>query len=84
MKNLTAAVEASWGTTWARTDAAGVSNTATHWQVTALVKKRLGPVWLALDGQVHGTTNTAVVKPNTFVTSTPSFASLGLALGVNL
>lgn len=84
VKNLTAVLEVSWGTTFARVDQAGVRNTGTHWLVTAMVKKQLGPVWLALDGQVRGTTNTAVVKPLTFVTSTPTVASLGLQLGVNL
>lgn len=82
--SFTAAAEASWGTTFGRVDALGVNNTGTHWQVTALVKKRLGPIWIAIDGQLHGTTNTAVASGNTYVTSTPTWISAGAALGVVL
>ncbi|MFO0600923.1 MAG: hypothetical protein U0228_36775 [Myxococcaceae bacterium] len=84
VKSFSAALELTWGTTFGRVDALGVTNTGTYWQVTALAKKRLGPIWIALDGKVHGSTNTAVTKPNTYVTATPSWISAGAALGVNL
>jgi hypothetical protein len=57
VKSFTAALEGSWGTTFGRVDATGTTNTGTAWRVTALVKKRLGPVWVALDGGVHGSTD---------------------------
>jgi hypothetical protein len=84
-RRWTATLEGAWGTAFGRVDDLGTTNSGTRFEVTASVRKMLGPVWLALEGQLHGTTNTAsAAGQNTYVTATPTFASVGLTFGVSL
>jgi hypothetical protein len=85
VRSWTATLEGAWGTTFGRTDALGTTNSGSRFEVTASVRKILGPVWLALDGQIHGTSNSATTSAKTtYVTSTPTYASVGLTFGVSL
>ena len=85
IKSFTATLEASWGTTFGTVDPTfGVTNSGTRYEMLVSVRKMLGPIWLALDGQLHGTANTATLTSNVYVTATPTFISAGLALGVSL
>ena len=85
VKSFTATLEGSWGTTFGHPDPVfGATNTGTRYELVVTVRKMLGPIWVALDGQLHGTSNTATSAPNVYVTATPTFVSAGLALGVSL
>jgi hypothetical protein len=84
-RRWTATLEGAWGTAFGRVDALGTTNSGTRFEVTASVRKVLGPVWLALEGQIHGTSNTATATGQpTWVTATPAFLSAGLTFGVSL
>ncbi len=87
VRSFTATLEGSWGTTFGRLEPVfGVTNSATRYELTASVRKMIGPIWLALDGQLHGAGNTATYTAgsNVYVTATPTFASVGLTFGVSL
>ncbi len=84
---LTASLDALWGTAFTRTDTTfQETHLPTHFKVTASVRKHFGRVWLAIDGLIHadGDTVTSLTTKNTYVTSTPVWASAGLSFGVSL
>jgi hypothetical protein len=84
-RSFTAALEGSWGTTFGRADAAtGFTNAGSRYEVTLQLRKHLGPVWVGIDGQLHGTANTATSTAATYVTATPTFVSAGATFGVSL
>jgi hypothetical protein len=87
VKSFTATLEGSWGTTFGHPDSLlGITNTGTRYEVVVMVRKMIGPIWLALDAQLHGTANstTSTSVSNVYLTATPTFVSAGLALGVSL
>lgn len=86
VRTWTATLEGLWGTTWGRTDAyTGTVDVGSRFEVSAMLRRRLGPVWLALDANLHGTQNVATTAAkNVYVTSTPTWVSAGLTFGVSL
>lgn len=86
VRTWTATLEGAWGTTFGRTDSyTGTVDSGVRFEVTASLRRRFGPVWLALDANLHGTQNTATTTTkNVYVTSTPTYASAGLTFGVSL
>lgn len=85
VKSFTASVEGSWGTTFGRADAVtGFTNSGTRYELTLQVRKTFGPVWAAIDGQLHGTANSSTSSTVNYLTSTPTFVSAGATFGVSL
>ena len=87
VKNLNASVEGYWGTAFPNYDPVfQVTNTVNIYSISFSVRKMLGPVWVSIDGQLHGFSNTANSKlfPTVYVTSTPTFVSAGVSFGVSL
>lgn len=85
VKSFTAALEGSWGTTFGRVDpVTGFTNNGTRYELTAYIRKLFGPIWIGIDGQLHGTANSAMSKAANYVTATPTFVSVGATFGVSL
>jgi len=85
--DLNAAIELTYGTTFAAYDSVfEVTNEARRFAATASLRKMLGRYWLSLDGKITGTSNTAIYRrsPIVYRTSVPTVGSLGLAFGVSL